>query len=186
MPPQWLRAGQPQTLRSARPCVASFYVETAPHLPAQLRPLSKKQMPRWCEPINRTKSCYCPLDVKRQEVVSRRGKSGHRRNSADGAVRTMPVVVMLPACQGIAAVGGALVCPGVCPLAQGRLDETLTLTVGLRTIRPCKFVPDTQFLTGPSEFAWNGTPNRCRSTACGHARRVLHTKPQRHARTARH
>ncbi|MET3632277.1 hypothetical protein ABIC51_007138 [Burkholderia sp. 572] len=88
---------------------------------------------------------YLPgLAVKRQEVVSRRGKSGHRRNSSDGAVGTMPVVVMLPACQGIAAVGGALVCPGVCPLAQGRLDETLSLTVGLRTIRPCKFVPDTQ------------------------------------------
>ncbi len=57
------------------------------------------------------------LAVKRQEVVSRRGKSGHRRNAADGAMGTMPVVVVLPTRQGFDAMGRALVCPCVGPFA---------------------------------------------------------------------
>lgn len=44
------------------------------------------------------------LVVKRQEVVSRRVESGHRRDVANTAVRAMPVVVVQPVCQGIGSV----------------------------------------------------------------------------------
>jgi len=44
------------------------------------------------------------LGVKRQEVVSRDVESGHRCDASDAAVGPVPVVVVLPTCQGKRAV----------------------------------------------------------------------------------
>ena len=44
------------------------------------------------------------LPVKRQEVVSRDVESGHRCDASDATVRPVPVVVVLPTCQGKRAV----------------------------------------------------------------------------------
>ncbi len=59
------------------------------------------------------------LVVNRQDVVSEVRKPGHRLEATDPAVRAMPVVVMLPAGQGVGAMRRVLIGLAVSPLAQG-------------------------------------------------------------------
>jgi len=58
----------------------------------------------------------------------------------------VPVVVMLPAGQGVGAMGRVLVRPAVGPLSQGGLDEAFGLAVGLRSVGSSELVLDASAL----------------------------------------
>ena len=57
----------------------------------------------------------------------------------------MPVVVMNPGVELVAALKGGLVYEAIGPLAQCRLDEALCLAVSLRAVGAGKAVIDLQF-----------------------------------------
>lgn len=67
---------------------------------------------------------------------------------ADAAARPVPVVVVLPARQGIGPLRGVLVRSPIGPLAQRRLDKPLGLAIGLWPVRPCELVLHAQGLAG--------------------------------------
>ena len=93
------------------------------------------------------------LVVKSQQVVSGSLESGHGCGASNALVWTMPVVMVNPGVEGCRTLGGILIDEAVRPLAQRRLDETLGLAVGLRTVRPRKAMFDAQPTTGRGEVA---------------------------------
>jgi len=72
--------------------------------------------------------------VKCQQVVCGLLESGHRCDASDALVRAMPVVVVNPLIESLGTLVGVLIDKGVGPFPDGRLDEALGLTVGLRPV----------------------------------------------------
>src|SRR4029434_520193 len=74
------------------------------------------------------------LGVKRQEVVSRAGESGHGCVTSDSLMGAMPIVVMDPALEHVGTLRGMVIRDAVGPFTKRRLDEALGLAVGLRPV----------------------------------------------------
>src|SRR3954454_3007805 len=68
--------------------------------------------------------------------------------SLDAPVRSLPVVAEQESGQRVAALVGGIVCAGIGPFAQGRLDEALDLAVGFWGVGPGALVSDAQATQG--------------------------------------
>src|SRR5437870_9209456 len=105
------------------------------------------------------------LTVKRQEVVSRLAEATHRGDTSDALMRSMPVVMMIPARQHRRARGRMMVRDAVGPFAQRRLNEALGFAVGLRAIGAREAVVQAQLAAGGGE----ALRAKCRAVVGEHA-----------------
>src|SRR3954463_8885806 len=73
-------------------------------------------------------------------------------------MRSMPVVVVSPVIQGLGSLTRSLIDEAVSPLPESRLNEALTLAIGLRPVGPREAVLDVQLPAGGGKVA--GTERR--------------------------
>ena len=59
-------------------------------------------------------------------------------------MRSVPVVMVVPAIERLGSLSGVLIGVAVGPLAQRRLDEALSLAVGLRLVGPREAMTHTE------------------------------------------
>ena len=89
--------------------------------------------------------------MKRQEVVCGLRQTTDRCQAADALMGAMPIVMMDPSIEHVSALRRMIVGNTVCPLTQGRLDESLGLAIGLRSIWSSKAMFDFQAAAGLGE-----------------------------------
>jgi len=112
--------------------------------------------------------------VNCQAVISGCRESGHRCETSDALVGTMPVALVDPGVESCGALLRVSVGEAVTPLGQGRLDEAFSLAVGLRPIGTGQALCDVQAAAGSPELSL--TDGRTVVGPCGpdpHAGRAM-------------